>query len=277
MAFTLGAIAAKDGAGDAVGGGLLAADIAGSGVGPWIIFNGLVDGVAGVNRASVDSSNRLLVLPSGNVASGAADSGNPMKIGGVFNTTQPTVTNGQRVDGQYSARGALIVTHGVDGIAVGGAIAHGTADAGSPAKVGGMARTTNPAAIADAARSNFITDKLGKQVVVGSIRDMKGDQKTTISNSTTETTIVTAVASTFLDLYGLILSNTGATPTAVTIRDVTAGSARVIIWVLAGETRWFNLGESAALKQATVNTAWTAQCSAATTALEVTALYVRNI
>lgn len=43
----------------------------------------------------------------GNVASGAADSGNPVKIGGVYNTTLPVVTNGQRVDIQASSQGAL--------------------------------------------------------------------------------------------------------------------------------------------------------------------------
>lgn len=54
----------------------------------------------------------------GNVASGAADTANPVKIGGVFNTIQPTVTTGQRVDGQMTARGAQIVATGVDGFAV---------------------------------------------------------------------------------------------------------------------------------------------------------------
>src|SRR6185437_1199522 len=50
----------------------------------------------------------------GNVASAATDSGNPLKIGGVFNTTQPTVTTGQRVDAQMTARGAQVVATGVD-------------------------------------------------------------------------------------------------------------------------------------------------------------------
>jgi len=50
----------------------------------------------------------------GNVASGAADSGNPVKMGGIFNTLQPTVINGQRVNFQATARGAQIVATGVD-------------------------------------------------------------------------------------------------------------------------------------------------------------------
>lgn len=51
---------------------------------------------------------------AGNVASGASDSGNPIKIGGIFLTAQPTVTTGQRVDAQMTARGAQIVATGAD-------------------------------------------------------------------------------------------------------------------------------------------------------------------
>jgi hypothetical protein len=52
----------------------------------------------------------------GAVASGAANTGvNPIKMGGVFNTTQPTVSNGQVVDAQLTPRGAQIVNVGVEG------------------------------------------------------------------------------------------------------------------------------------------------------------------
>lgn len=50
----------------------------------------------------------------GNSASLASDSGLPVKTGGVFNTTQPTATTGQRIDTQSTARGAVIVATGVD-------------------------------------------------------------------------------------------------------------------------------------------------------------------
>lgn len=46
----------------------------------------------------------------GNAASAATDSGNPVKIAAVFNTTRPTFTNGQRGDIQIDARGNLPVT-----------------------------------------------------------------------------------------------------------------------------------------------------------------------
>jgi hypothetical protein len=56
----------------------------------------------------------------GDSASGAANAGNPVKAGGVFNTTQPTVTNAQTVDAQYTARGAALVATGVDTFTVAG-------------------------------------------------------------------------------------------------------------------------------------------------------------
>lgn len=55
-----------------------------------------------------------LFAVGGAAASGATLSGNPVRAGGAFNTTQPTVTNGQGVDLQATARGALIIATGVD-------------------------------------------------------------------------------------------------------------------------------------------------------------------
>lgn len=55
-----------------------------------------------------------LLAVGGPVASGASNADNPLKVGGVFNTTQPTVTTGQIVDLQATARGAAIVATGAD-------------------------------------------------------------------------------------------------------------------------------------------------------------------
>lgn len=41
----------------------------------------------------------------GAAASGASKAGNPLQMGGVFNTTPPTVTSGQAVEAQFTARG----------------------------------------------------------------------------------------------------------------------------------------------------------------------------
>ncbi len=182
-------------------------------------------------------------------------------------------------DGDYTlaqsdANGRLHVNVSA-GIA--GDVAHDGADSGNPVKVGGQARTTNPTAVADADRSNFITDKLGKQVVVNSIRDLKGVQKTTITSSTGETTIITSVSSVFLDLYGLIVANTSATATSVTIKDASSGTTRIILRVPAGDTRGFMLTESAAIPQASATNNWTATCADSVASIEITALYVKNL
>lgn len=48
----------------------------------------------------------------GTVASGATDSGNPVKVGGRYNSTRPTFTDGQRGDLQLDTRGNLVVALG---------------------------------------------------------------------------------------------------------------------------------------------------------------------
>jgi hypothetical protein len=99
--------------------------------GPWTsnvtqfgssnIVTGTGTSGSGIPRVTVSNDSNVLVTQStspwvvaGNVASAASDSGNPVKVGGVFNTTQPTVTTAQRVDLQATARGAQIVATGVD-------------------------------------------------------------------------------------------------------------------------------------------------------------------
>jgi hypothetical protein len=110
---------------------------------------------------------------------------------------------------------------------------------------------------------------------VATLRATKGRQFATISN-TNETPIVTAGASdVFNDLYGLILTNSGATATKVSVRDVAAGSVVATFEITAGGTVDFILPVDSALTQTTAASVWTAQLSAATT-LEVTALYVKS-
>lgn len=64
-----------------------------------------------VQQSTASSLNAQVV---GAAASGAAKSGNPVQTGAVFNTTQPTVTTGQAVENQATARGGLIVATGAD-------------------------------------------------------------------------------------------------------------------------------------------------------------------
>lgn len=66
-------------------------------------FGLLWDGAAWDRAAG----NTLGEFVQGGVAAGVADSGNPLKVGGVYNSTRPTYTTGQRGDAQLGSRGAL--------------------------------------------------------------------------------------------------------------------------------------------------------------------------
>jgi hypothetical protein len=159
-----------------------------------------------------------------------------------------------------------------------GAAADNAAVSGNPIRLGVQARITNPTAKTDAFTANLISDKLGKLIAVGSIRDLKGRQATTLTSTTTETTIVTAgAAGVFNDVYGLIIANTSATTCTVTIRDVTAAGTPISFQVPPNDTRGFMLPEGAALKQGTAASAWTATCGTSVASIQVTALFVANI
>ena len=71
----------------------------------------LIAGHDGVDQqmVNVDDSGNVQVEAAGGVASGATDSGNPVKIGGVYRATKPTLADGQRGDLQLGTRGSLNV------------------------------------------------------------------------------------------------------------------------------------------------------------------------
>lgn len=56
---------------------------------------------------------------TGNVASGVADSGDPVKVGGVYNVTPPALSDGQRVDLQTDSEGSLRVSATPDRLVTG--------------------------------------------------------------------------------------------------------------------------------------------------------------
>jgi hypothetical protein len=68
-------------------------------------LNGRLQRIA-QNITTLISSSLIAV---GNVASAATDSGNPVKTGGKYNSTKPTLTNGQRGDTQVEINGATTV------------------------------------------------------------------------------------------------------------------------------------------------------------------------
>lgn len=133
-------------------------------------------------------------------ASGAAKAGNPVQVGHVFNTTQPTVTNGQGVEAQATARGALIIASGVDAVAV-------TANAGT---------NLNTSALALSAPQ---TDRTQKSQVTDGTRDGTVKAASTAAGAT-DTALVVALSPnsplpTGSNVIGHTINDTGST-TAVT-------------------------------------------------------------
>lgn len=70
------------------------------------------DGDATVLQTDVNGNLKVAthnVTAAGDVASGSADSGNPVKVGGKYNSTNPSLSDGQRGDLQLGSRGSLRV------------------------------------------------------------------------------------------------------------------------------------------------------------------------
>lgn len=124
------------------------------------------------------------VLIAGNIGSGATDSGNPVKVGGVYNSTLPTLATGQRSDVQVDDRGRVRVSAdaGVDtySAAFSGAV---TATAG-----------TDVFTITGAAGKKVTVTKIGfnaTQTTAGTIT--VGLVKRSTANSANNSTLQTAV------------------------------------------------------------------------------------
>lgn len=164
-----------------------------------------------------------------------------------------------------------------DGASVSGDVAHDSADAGEPVKVGGKALTAEPTAVAANDRVNAMFDIYGHQITRGALREMKGSQMTTITSSVSETTVVTADATYKLDVYGVIVTNTSATPTEVTFKDSTGGTSRFMISVPANDMRGFMLPIGDGHIQTAANNNWTATCADSVASVVITVLFVKNL
>jgi len=205
-----------------------------------------------------------IVLGAGTAGIGKLTANSGVDIGDVDILTMPNVVIG-------SGTVTTVTT------LTGGGVAHDGADSGNPHKVGAYAANANRTRVANADRTDLIADLAGRLVVqLGHVREMRGKQTTTISASTSETTIVTAAASTYKDLVALIISNTSAsTNTRIDFRDTTAGTVLFSLQAPANQTVGFSLAGHS-IPQTTVNTNWTAQCGTSTTDIRILAIFENN-
>lgn len=156
----------------------------------------------------------------------------------------------------------------VTGSATGGAVPAGAFYQGFNAS------TALPTAATPGNLTGAMADKFGRQVILSNaIRDIVATQTTTITNNS-ETTIITQVASTFLDLVAIFISNTSATPVSVAIKDTTSGTTIFTLYVPANDMRGISL--TTPWPQTTVNTNWTATASTGVSSLIISALFIKN-
>lgn len=162
---------------------------------------------------------------------------------------------------------------------ISGDVAADAADSGNPLKVGGVARTTNPTAVADGDRVSASFDDLGRQLTTPyQVRDLVS---TALAQTATlaEVTLISGVASTYLDLMSLTCANTTGVAVGLDIRDTTGGSAVETVQLAANETKVINY--TVPKKQNDLAATWTiinrGTGDISNTNIVVSANFIRNI
>jgi hypothetical protein len=141
-----------------------------------------------------------------------------------------------------------------------GNIAHGTAASGNPLQVALNARSTNVAAEVDNDVVRAIGDLNGRTVTMeGGVPQLTDPNRIALT-TTTETTLIAAVASVRHCMQDIIIANRStANDVQVDIRDTTTGTIRQTYYLAPKQTIALHLGSG--WPQAAVNTNWTAQCT----------------
>lgn len=218
-----------------------------------------VQGIASMTALKVDGS--AVTQPvSGTVTANAGT--------GSFTVAQATAAN---LNATVVGTGTFAVQAAVASVS-----ATGSSVPASGNYTAGIAETTLPTATSAGQLTGTMVDKFGRQVVLpNGTRDIVNPiTQLTLTSTTTETSLIGAVASTFNDLLSLIVINTSATATQVDFRDSTGGTVRLSIYVPAGDTRGAVFHSP--MPQATVNTAWTAKCGTSVASVIITGQYIAN-
>lgn len=150
--------------------------------------------------AMADSDKLMILLDdgvttqtvSGTVASGASDSGNPVKVGGKYNSSLPTYTDGQRGDLQIDSRGNLRTSL----VSSNGATAAGIQTPADGTALGTSLRTNSMLAL----YNGTTTDMLRGNSTDGALVNLGANNDVTVTGS------VTANAGTNLNTSSLATS-----------------------------------------------------------------------
>lgn len=181
----------------------------------------------GVAELQLDANGLLKTTVSGGASGGTsavdqsaytAGSSSFTPVGGVFETTPSTLTNGQNgAIGLDSSRNTKIV----------GNVANDAADAGSPLKIGGYAETSLSTAtlVADADRVNAIFGIDGVQITRPHTNLEDIVTGTASATGTSDTSVIAAVGA-GINLYitDICIANTGSSTSLISLKDASAGT-----------------------------------------------------
>lgn len=158
-----------------------------------------------------------------------------------------------------------------------GDLASDAVDTGSaPVKIGGIARTANPTAVAAGDRVSATFDDLGRQMIRPvQVRDLTVTAYATLTNGT-ETTLLAASAGSYHDLIYVMGANASDVAVTVDLRAVTAGNKMLTLQIPANGTAGVSL--PVPIPQDATGNNWTADMGDITgTTVYLSALFSREV
>ena len=142
---------------------------------------------------------------------------------------------------------------------------------------GGIARTTNPAAVADGADATPSFDKVGRQLVWPfQVRDLIATASASLSTGTETTLLAAGAAGVFHDLLEITASNNSTVAQVVSIRDAT--TAGVVRTITAEPNKSVSMTFPVPVIQNTAAAIWTVDMDDVTgTTITIDALFIKNV
>jgi len=167
---------------------------------------------------------------------------------GVYNTSLPTVTNGQTVATQMDAAGrtfvdlgavgaTTVVNGGVAGsLAIGGNAANNASTAGNPVQVSVLAGSAEPTAATNGQNASLFSDLRHKLIVLPYANPENMVQGTVAGNISTTpgSSLLGAVSSNYLYVTSLSCTNSGSANALVSFTDGSAGTVIYQMNAVAG-------------------------------------------
>lgn len=144
-------------------------------------------------------------------------------------------------------------------------------------QIQGLARQTNPTAVADGAAVKASFDDLGRQVIVPhQVRDLVTTAYTAVTTGTEASLIAAGGSGVFLDLIQIVAANTSDGTVSLDFRDATAGGIVFSVQCPASATTGFV--PAVPYPQNVANLPWTVDMNdVSTTTVNVSALFIKNV